>query len=283
MISNNKFKKYIFECVSIAVIVVVFILILLSVQIVSDSHRLIWATSSYNVETQIIDGVNLYAAPANNPSGTIDSYSWEEIKEIAKLNLSAANYKSRYGIEVGQKKDNKYVLVDLDGNAYDGFIFMYDTYLHDQMNQTKTNDGGYKTAKLAKEIENLYLTFDTSLKNSIKQVSVKCNDVFNNKNLTNTCSFHVFLPSAKEVGFDINQLNEPNAYKNEGSKFDYFLEGRSSNALKKRTQLCSYSAWWLRSANSNYNDTFCFVYDNGSYDTYDSYDSCAVIACFVVG
>ena len=279
-------QNHLFEYCAMVLIFICFIALLSSIHCVNHSSCLTISKQINNIETTTDEfGVQtLFAAPANNPSGTIDSYTWAEIKEIAKLNLSANEYKTRYGIKVGQIKDNKYILVDLDGNTYDGFVFMYDTDMHDQMNATKTNNGGYKSSFLANEVEKLYTNLiDSDLKNVIKQVSVKCNDVYNNKNTTHTYTCHMFIASAKEVGFNIDQLNKPDAYKNEGSKFDYFVEGRDLSAVNKRMAICSYSAWWVRSANSNYNDTFCFVYENGSYDTYDSYDSCAVIACFVVG
>ena len=47
----------------------------------------------------------------------------------------------------------RYILVDLDGNGYDGFVFMYDTGdnggINGDVNSNATNKGGYAKSEVA--------------------------------------------------------------------------------------------------------------------------------------
>ena len=96
--------------------------------------------------------------PTPNLDGTVTNrvspiaYEWSELKALAQANLSADELRDTYGIEVGDYKEVngvRYVLVDLDGNEYDGFVFMYNTGSKLAMNSTNTSSGGYAASELA--------------------------------------------------------------------------------------------------------------------------------------
>lgn len=210
------------------------------------------------------DTEELLQLPSENPSAlTLDVYSWSEIKALARAKLTASEYKSKYGIEPGYTKTVdgvEYVLVDLglDVGDYDGFVFMYNSKIRaKKMNASSTNVGGYAASDLAPQVESLYTNLSNDeLKTVIKEVSIICNDGYDNYEATHTYKAHMFLASYIEVGFT-NDLNDEYCenYKNEGQKFDLFLEGTDTNACNMRKKIyqsdVSWTGWWLRSAVSD--------------------------------
>ena len=157
------------------------------------------------------------------PKSYLNDYTWNEIKLLADANLDSTVLMETYNINLGdQKLDNgvSYTLIDLDGNHYDGFVFIHTS-----------------TSKPASEdaVESIYDTFSPELQSVIKPVEVgKYNgDVYNllvNKR-------KVFLPSWNEYGFenvkdgwiyglvssyDINVDSYYDALIKEGEVFDYF-------------------------------------------------------------
>ena len=214
--------------------------------------------------------------PSENPFATLNSYTWGEIKALAQENLSAAEYKSKYGIELGQRKDNKYILVDFDN--YGGFVFMYNAGVECQFNSEKNNNGGYANASIATNVESLYTNLsDADLKSVIQQVTINCNTGNENNggmNL-NTYSCHMFLPSAQEVGLYLGGYK----YANEGSTFEYFT------GTAQRSEFSgSAGCWWTRTVISTSTTLACSVLDyDGGHDSNSANDWCDVMPCFVVG
>ena len=203
--------------------------------------------------------------PAENPSGTVDSYSWSELKLIAQAKMSAADLKAKYGIELGQKKDGKYWLVDLDGNEYEGFVFMYDTGRYgDLMNDAAVNLAGYAYCKMATTtMPAIYSALESSnpeLTAAMKEINIVCNkygDVSQTDNKTNTLTTKLFLPSVKEVGVDASGWTYPEGYLLEGSRFDYLT------SMSRLAQIAPNKDFWLRSANTS--QTVAFAYFNAQY------------------
>ena len=232
-----------------------------------------------NVVTPDVNGSLL---PAENPTGTIDSYSWSEIKALAQAGLTAAEYKSKYGIELGQRVDNTYILVDFDN--YGGFVFMYNANISAKMNSTDTNAGGYASATLAQQVKGLYTNLtDTELKSAIKEVTITCNNGKANYTTTNTYKAHMFLASYKEVGFTDNLTGTyANGYNSEGEKFDYFISGTDSDACNLRKSILA-STWWLRSALSSDTVYYCIVRTDGDFTYEYASGTCKVVPVFVVG
>ena len=227
------------------------------VEIISNDGT---ASASFN----IMNGV-----PAENPSGTIDSYSWSQIKSLAQLKLSAAEYKSKYGIQVGQKKDNKYVLLDMTQAEYPGFVFAYDTKISSNINSTNTNAGGYAASEAAVKIENLYNELsDEELKNAIALVKVKCNNNTSNPYDIALHDYHMFAPSSSEFGLGSDLY----AYCIMGAKFTYSPVNVSTSTLMTRTCVSS-------------NDTNFFVVlpSRNKTDSYGASSSRYIVACFVIG
>ena len=239
------------------------------------------------IEVRRLDGIDIDGAVIHEctcqyiyTNTTVDNYSWKEIQTLAQANLTSEQYNNIYNIQLGQKKDDKYILVDLDGNDYDGFVFMYNSNTTSMMNPTYSNAGGYVSTKIMKDhVDNLYINFDnTELKSVIKQVAVNCTHG-NYTNTLHTCDAYMFLASAKEVGVTLSGYN----YSNEGEQFDYF----NNHSLADFNQLIDMTDtsddWWLRTACCYNSSGFSFVSYDGNVGTYAGYITSCVIPCFVIG
>ena len=218
------------------------------------------------------------------------TYEWSELKTLAQANLSADVLRDTYGIEVGDYKEVngvKYVLVDLDGNEYDGFVFMYNSGTTKEMNSTTTNQGGYVSTDVGKAyVDSLYTNLtDADLKNSIKKVTITCNSgnldadgIYYNGMATYTTDAYLFLASTREVGFNLSGYQ----YTAEGICFDLFTTDNSSRKGFVGTANIS-SYWWLRSAYSSNTRAFCSVGTNGFFNSYAADITHVVVPAFVIG
>ena len=235
---------------------------------------------------------NLDGAVANSVSPI--AYEWSELKALANANLSESELRDTYGIEVGDYKEAngvKYVLVDLGtdndgdgiqeaGEDYDGFVFMYNSYTSLAMNSSNTNAGGYAASALAPQVEALYTNLtDSDLQAAIKEVTITCNA---NKRATHTYTAHMFLASAKEVGFNVSEWTYPDGYNAEGTCFDLFTNDNSSRAGFMSTAKIS-GFWWLRSAYSDGTSYFCYVFTHGGNNYGNTYSTRVVVPAFVIG
>lgn len=216
--------------------------------------------------------------PATSSTSTIDSYSWSEIKTIAQAGLTAEEYKSQYGIELGQFKDGKYMLVDFDN--YGGFVFMYSTGATADMNSTDTNAGGYASSDLAPQVEAYYTNLtDEELKSAIKQVTVVCNDGSANRSASYNYTCHMFLASHRELGGTTFNEHAYGPYLDaEGTQFDYF----TSDAARASLGLDDY--FWARSAVPTSEIGFYFVDTNGdAADSAKAKSTFYIVPTFVIG
>ena len=225
--------------------------------------------------------------PAENPSGTVNSYSWSELKLLAQAKMSAADLKSKYGIKVGDYKEVngvKYILVDLDGNEYDGFVFMYNSGSKTTMNSVNHNVGGYAASELAPQVEALYTNLANSeLKSAIKQVTITCNDGNNNPTATHTYTAHMFLASYKEVGLTINLSDTySDGYNAEGTCFDLFTSYDSSRTgFMSKANISD--SWWLRSAYPYGPGMFSSLHTSGTDGSSSAKNTFVVVPVFVIG
>ena len=246
-----------------------------------------------NPETgEIIENV-----PDVNPEGTINSYSWEEIKALAQLKLTPEEYKNKYGIELGQKKYGTYILVDfgLDDNNdgtydnYSGFVFMYQTGGQEFMYQSGMEEHGYESSDLLLRMNAMYNSLkdvDEDLYMNIKNVTVAYSDNkfisgVNNPYTDMIENCKVFVASYSELGF-VGTNSYAYLYEAEGTKFDYFIEGTSVEAIARRDEICGDEAFWTRSVNLGYTTEFYSV-ENGIYKGCSAANELAVVACFVIG
>ena len=223
---------------------------------------------------------------------SLNAYSWEEIQMFAKAGLTNEQY-AMYNIYPGSTKvvdSTTYYLVDLDGNDYNGFVFMYDSNKTSSINgNSQSNKGGYANSKIALTVEDFYNNLiDLDLKNVIKQVTIKCNDGQSNYSKTHEYSCHMFLPSAIELGKDTySELQEPyrEYYQKEGSKFDYFKYLSDSSSTQFMKTFFNGKTYWTRTAvmrnNSNFH-TASGVYGNVG-DVYMVTNAMRVMPCFVIG
>ena len=230
---------------------------------------------------------DLNGAVANSVSPI--AYSWSELKTLANANLSEAELRDTYGIEVGDYKEVdgvKYILVDLDGNEYDGFVFMYNSGTKSQLNSTSTNQGGYVSTDVGKAyVDSLYTNLtDADLKNSIKKVTITCNSGKTNADGTDdngmstyTTDAYMFLASAKEVRCTFSGYQ----YAAEGAKFDLFANQTARANFATLANISS--SWWLRSANSGGTHYFYGVTTDGGNSNLGPKSRFAVVPAFVIG
>ena len=213
----------------------------------------------------------------------LKDYTWSELNTLAQANLSADELRDTYGIEVGDYKEVsgvKYVLVDL--NSYGGFVFMYNADTSLVMNSTSTNAGGYASSKLAPQVEALYTNLtDSDLKAAIKEVTITCNDGKANYTATHPYTAHMFLASAKEVGFNVSGWTYPDGCNAEGTCFDLFTTDNSSRTGFMSTANIS-SSWWLRSAGSYDTRGFYYVLTTGDYSDLNALYANVVVPAFVI-
>ena len=233
---------------------------------------------------------NLNGAVANASSPI--AYEWSELKTLAQANLSSDELRDTYGIEVGDYKETngiKYILVDLDGNEYDGFVFMYNSGTTSKLNRNSTNKGGYVSTDVGKAyVDSLYTNLgDAELKSAIKKVTITCNSGDKNADGTDdngmstyTTDVYMFLASLKEVGFNFSGYQ----YDAEGAVFDYFSAGTRAARASFATLANISSNWWVRSADSI--GTFGFYNVStagGSGDYLNATYTYAVVPAFVIG
>ena len=225
------------------------------------------------------------------------AYDWSELKALANANLSADELRDTYGIEVGDYKEvdgTKYILVDL-GDAYGGFVFMYNSGTTSKMNSTDINQGGYVSTDIMKDYVDdgddtnnidLYDKLDADLKAVLKKVTITCNsgdkaadgtDDNGMSKYTHEC--HLFLASYKEVGYTVSGGYQ---FAAEGTCFDLFTSDNSSRKGFMSTANIS-SAWWLRSAFSYSAYSFYFVSPTGNNNGNSANMTRVVVPAFVIG
>ena len=227
---------------------------------------------------------------------TVNNYTWTELQSMSQLRLSNNEYEKIYGLKVGQEKDNTYVLVDIDGNDYDGFVFMYDTGLDMQMNAGTVNSPSGKSNSYVYADLNKYLNEDLlndmyndlsrrELVESMKYISVKCTVATYDRVRWDTAGIYAFIPSMKEVGWVNNYAvsNYTANIESEGECFDYFIKDNGEEAKQLRMSICS-DDWWLRTCDGTTtpHGWFSNVHkgDAGPW-TMDTYTN-SVVACFVI-
>ena len=206
----------------------------------------------------------------------LNSYTWADIKTLAQANLSETELRDVYHINVGDSKvvnGYAYILVDLDGNDYDGFVFMYNSNVivydaHD----TEEASGGYFESHLFTAVNALYddlKNTDNDLYQVIKPVTVKSNNV--NGQHTNIRSevCHLFLASHREIGGVLFADNNPYEEEPDGSlKLSLDYEGRLFDYFTSDARRASFTEsekwWWLRSCNPNSRNAYLGVRPEGN-------------------
>ena len=228
-------------------------------------------------EDNIIDNV-VNAMPEPDANKTLNDYTWKEIQALAYACLTPEEYKTKYGIELGQKKDDTYWLVDFDGNEYEGFIFMYKTNNYSNWNGSSTNVGGYAASNLAVLTEACYVELPLDLQEVIKEVTIKCNNGSTDPSLITEYVCHLFTPSHREIGG--TSTIESEALDAEGQCFDYI----TSDEVRKTIGNVTSYGWFTRSAKGDSSSSFYYVYTDGSADNSKGASSTACrVPAFVVG
>ena len=172
------------------------------------------------------------------PKDCLNDYTWAELKTLATKGLTAEEYQDTYHLELGAKKEDKYVLVDYDD--YGGFVFMYYSGVVRAMNSNNKNHGGYANSEmhayLNDEDGEVYQALPADLRGFIKDVYISCNDSYYEADGTTkaneenqTISAKLFLPSVREMSVTSKDGNsardaaldaESSTF---GSTFEYFF------------------------------------------------------------
>ena len=227
-----------------------------------------------NDEPDTPDTPNL---PEEDPTKTLNDYTWEEIKQLADANLTPEEYKNNYGIELGQKKEDKYVLVDFDGNAYDGFVFMYQSNSYSSMYGNYSNTGGYAQSQIVSDkfdmIGTEYNKFSDELKAVLKEVTIKCTSGSEAPGVVYDYVATIFVPSVREVGGTVEGVE----YDQEGQIFDYFV-----NADNRMTLVPRYYGFFTRSTKTN-STYWYYVTLSNSISSQSGQATGLLVPTFVVG
>ena len=235
----------------------------------------------YKVEIIAIDGKAQAFFEIQEEFHRLDKWTWADLNEIYNMNLSESELENKYGIHLGDSKNYNnviYTLVDIDGNEYNGFVFMYDTGKNLSINNINTNIGGYGDTNINKLLNtDIFNEFDDELKNAIKEVNVEyCLDPNNNKSIANTIC-KIFLPSIKEAGFRV--ATDTPGWNAEGDIFDYFKYATIFDVVSPSMDM------WLRSIMYGDQTNFEYVMGGITFMT-NSYAADTIMhinACFVIG
>ena len=215
---------------------------------------------------------------------SVDDYTWNELKILSQKKLNATTLESIYGIKVGDSKiyDNiEYVLVDADGNSYDGLVFMFATGIRDQMNSSGINSGTYFASELKQTVDQYYASMNSELKNAMKTVQVTCVSGYPPSVTKTTQETALFVPGSVEVGRE-KYYNDTSKYELEGEMFDYFIKKSNTaeaNALRARFG----NGWWTRTAAYHDPKLFTYSFKGEICNTLANDQFVDIVACFVIG
>ena len=207
--------------------------------------------------------------PGNTSSFSQDPilYTWAELNEMAMENLTAEQYKTQYGIEVGMIKDDKYVLVDLDGNGYDGFIFMYDMGITMALDDYRSNTGAYPSFPTSEFIKDSFLEMPYEIRRITKTITAKINESTASIDTVYNYTCQLILPSAREISNTVSTW-EPDTIPldREGQTFEFF----ALYGAEARRAISNTNHWWTRSCNYDIYSVYSVQPDGGvgaSYPT----------------
>ena len=215
---------------------------------------------------------------------SVDDYTWNELKILSQKKLNATTLESIYGIKVGDSKvyDNiEYVLVDADGNSYDGLVFMFATGIRDQMNSSGINSGTYFASELKQTVDQYYASMNSELKSAMKTVQVTCVSGYPPSVTKTTQETALFIPGSVEVGRE-KYYNDTSKYELEGEMFDYFIKKSNTaeaNALRARFG----KGWWTRTAAYHDPKLFTYSFEGEICNTLANDQFVDIVACFVIG
>ena len=148
-----------------------------------------------------------------------------------------------------------------------GFVLEFaDIITTHNMNSLSTRVGGWPATSMRTFVNNdIYNAIPSEIKNAIIDTTVVSgHGSEDTENFISTDKLYLLAP--KEIY--TNWSNSSDSAKDLTRTLDYYTNigvttSNYSGAIKKNGT--SASMWWLRSANSNYNNYFCIVVDGGSW------------------
>ena len=236
------------------------------------------------------------------PTTTVEDYTWAQLKELGAKQLTADQYKFEYGIQVGQVKDDKYVLVDVN-NSYGGFVFMFNTGISAAYSTVGTISGGYSNAYYLNNINSQVLATmtesdeDGTLKAALKTVDVKHTGGYGDYWEDHIYTTQIFAPAVREVYTGLDNAVDNNRYIyicdtqyyqyvwQEGQTFEWFMVDDKTTESEKRAAFSNTDDYWLRTTymKNNRTDSFCHVQNNGGVGAGLAQYQNEVVMCFVIG
>ena len=161
------------------------------------------------------------------------------------------------------------VMSDGSGNAHITWIAKELLATKKPMNSSATNAGGWEASAMRAYLQNdIWALINPTVQNAIVEVKKTYYDYATNS--TKTCSYKVWIPSYREVGFGTD-------YEDDGAIYSELFTNNSSR-IKKLNGSSTY--WWLRSANSSYSTGFRSVGNNGYSSNYDAISARGVALSF---
>ncbi len=232
------------------------------------------AQRTYFVGNIDVDGE--YIPKVNPVSFATDS--WETIiTAVKENNISKYNVGDTKEIDMGTygthtlRIANTSTPSECSGTGFSqtacGFVLEFtDIITEHNMNDTKTNVGGWSATRMRTFVNNdIYNSLPTDLKNGIIDTTVVSgHGKSDSSNFTSTDK--LYLLAFKEIYSDFNSSYD--TAKDLTRQLDYYKnEGVTTSSYSKAIKMnnSTVSCWWLRSTGSNYSDIFYFVRNYGDW------------------
>ena len=224
---------------------------------------------------------------ANVKAGNLSAYKVGDTKEIALTGFTNKETDSNglYTIRIANTSTPSECSTEGYSQTACGFVIEFeDIIIRHKMNETNTNVGGYPASSMYAYIQNdIY----NALPEELKAVIIPTYVVSGHGNTSGEENFiteqdKLYLLSAKEVygsdSFDTSSglTRQLDYYSNIGVTASSY-----SGAIKKLDGTANY--WWLRSASSNFTDTFRGVINYGGVYYDDANYSSGVAVAFRIG
>ena len=164
----------------------------------------------------------------------------------------------------------------------------YDSYKSSgqwlNINNSTKNTGGWASSLMRTiTIPIVKATLPSDLTSVLKETTIYSDNTgggYNYSNYVTATQDEVYLLSEWEVFGARSWANS--SEKNRQKQYDYYAAG-NSKVKYKHSEQATVSHWWLRSVNSAYSDSFCYVFRNGTIAYNNPWYSWGFAPAFKVG
>ena len=168
-----------------------------------------------------------------------------------------------------------------------GFVLEFvDIITTHNMNSTSTNVGGWPASSMREYVNSdIYNALPSGLKNAVIDTIVVSGHGSTSGETNFTSTDKLYLLDAKEI-YGESFTSSYNTAKDSEKQLDYYLAqgvttSNFSGAIKQYNG--SNDWWWMRSANSDYTNIFCYVTDHGNLGDYFATHTFGVSPAFRIG